>query len=47
MKKDAKDLVADLKQGRVTRRDFVERAAVGGMSLFATADSQSKCNRLP
>jgi mannose-6-phosphate isomerase-like protein (cupin superfamily) len=32
-----KDWVEDFTNGRVSRREFVERAAVGGLSLFATA----------
>ena len=34
--KEIKDWVDDFKNGRVSRREFVERAATGGLSLFAT-----------
>lgn len=34
--KQVKDWVDDFKQGRVSRREFVERAATGGLSLLAT-----------
>lgn len=35
--KEIKHWIEDFRQGRVSRREFVERAAVGGLSLFATA----------
>ncbi len=34
--KQIKDWVDDFRQGRVSRREFVERAATGGLSLLAT-----------
>src|SRR2546430_16782721 len=34
--KQIKDWVRDFKSGRISRRDFVERAATGGLSLLAT-----------
>src|SRR2546425_11329768 len=34
--KEIKDWIRDFKSGRISRRDFVERAATGGLSLLAT-----------
>src|SRR5207248_8001200 len=34
--KQIKDWIRDFKSGRISRRDFVERAATGGLSLLAT-----------
>src|SRR5437588_13020436 len=34
--KEIKDWIQDFKSGRISRRDFVERAATGGLSLLAT-----------
>ncbi|PYS44593.1 MAG: hypothetical protein DMF71_02990, partial [Acidobacteria bacterium] len=34
--KEIKDWIRDFKSGRLSRRDFVERAATGGLSLLAT-----------
>src|SRR6266849_672353 len=34
--KEIKDWIQDFKSGRISRRDFVERAATGGLSLLTT-----------
>src|SRR5207247_9539536 len=34
--KEIKYWIRDFKSGRISRRDFVERAATGGLSLLAT-----------
>src|SRR5437773_9617254 len=34
--REAKDWVRDFLRGSISRREFVERAATGGLSLFAT-----------
>ncbi len=46
--RSTEDLVKDFKEGKVSRREFVERAATGGLSLFATMavlDSQPEAGQ--
>src|SRR5579864_8136127 len=45
MNRNMKDWARDFAAGRISRRDFVERAAAGGMSLTATASALAQADR--